>query len=92
MIIINMTVTRTELTVNKEPCVSMERKQIDRDQYNRIIDASPFFRRLGGKEKAIRSYTCDGYKVTKLTSTSPCKTIKVVREFVFSVEDRHVSI
>jgi N-acetyl-anhydromuramyl-L-alanine amidase AmpD len=42
-----------------------------------------FFRRLGGSESVQRAYTCYGYKVDKLTSTSPDKQTKVIREFNF---------
>jgi hypothetical protein len=46
-------------------------------------DTCKWFRRLGGLESVVRGYTCDGYKVTKLTSTSPDRQIKKVREFSF---------
>lgn len=41
------------------------------------------FRRAGGSETAVKSYTIAGYKVTKLTSTSKDKFRKVVREYKF---------
>ena len=42
-----------------------------------------WFRRLGGSETVQRSYTCAGYLVTKLISTSPDREIKHVREYKF---------
>ena len=41
------------------------------------------FRRSGGKEHAERSYTCRGYRVVKLTSTSPSGETKITREYKF---------
>ena len=46
-------------------------------------DTVKWFRRLGGSESIQRSYTKQGYKVTKLVSTSPDKQIKVIREYKF---------
>lgn len=46
-------------------------------------DTCKWFRRLGGSETVTRSYTCAGYLVTKLISTSPNKDIRVIREFNF---------
>lgn len=42
-----------------------------------------WFRRLGGSESLQRAYTCAGYKVYKITSTSPDKQNKTIREFKF---------
>lgn len=50
-------------------------------QYNNCINASPFFRRLGGSERQEKSYTKRGYKVTKITSISPDRNNKTVRLF-----------
>lgn len=40
-----------------------------------------FFRRLGGSEHAERSYTPVGYIVTRLISTNPDRTVRIVRKF-----------
>jgi hypothetical protein len=55
-------------------------------EYRNITSADTlkFFRRLGGTESAQYSYTCDGYTITFLTSTSPDKQKKTIREFSFS--------
>ena len=57
--------------------------QINETEYNNIIDSCPFFRRLGGSETLQREYTCAGYKVTRLISKSPDRTVKVIRTFKF---------
>jgi hypothetical protein len=64
---------------------TIETKEIDMRQYNNITndDTLKWFRRLGGSETATRNYTSRGYNVTKLISTSPDKSIKVIREFNF---------
>ena len=59
-------------------------QELREEYYNNVIDAAPFMRRLGGSETLTRSYTCNGYVVTKLVSKSPCKTIKRVFEFTFT--------
>ena len=41
------------------------------------------FRRWGGSETVERAYTNQGYKVVKLTSTSPNKQTKIIRTFKF---------
>jgi hypothetical protein len=46
-------------------------------------DTLKWFRRLGGSEHATRSYTCAGYAVTQLISTSPDRQIKIRREYTF---------
>lgn len=60
-------------------------REITEREYQNIAssDTLKFFRRLGGSESAIYGYTCNGYKITKLTSTSPDKSIKVIRKFNF---------
>jgi len=65
-----------------------ETREITEQEYNNITsnDTVKFFRRLGGSETLVRSYTCAGYKVVKLTSTSPDKETKVIRTFKFECE------
>ena len=54
---------------------------IDQETYDNIFskETQAFFRRLGGYERASKSYTTAGYIVTRLTSISPDKTTKIVR-------------
>jgi hypothetical protein len=58
---------------------------ISEEQYRNMTSADTlrFFRRIGGSESTIFGYTCNGYKVTRLTSTNPDKTTKIVRNFKF---------
>jgi len=61
-------------------------EEITETQYKNICsdDTLKWFRRLGGSESAERGYTCRGYRVVKLTSTSPNKQSKTIREFNFN--------
>lgn len=63
----------------------VENEKIDLSTHERITgkDTLQWFRRWGGSETAQRSYTYQGYKVTRLISTSPAKDKKIVREFKF---------
>ena len=56
-------------------------KPITQEQYNNIVTASPFFRRLGGIETHIKSYTARGYLTVELRSTSPDKQNRSVYKF-----------
>jgi hypothetical protein len=59
---------------------------INEQEYNRIIEASPFFKNLGGSEYHIRGYTSQGYKTVKLISKSPDRKAKTIRWFIFDNE------
>ena len=81
------TITRYELkpgtkTVWQE--VETETQEITERYYRNCVDASPFFRRLGGSEYLERSYTGRGYLVTRIISKSPDRTMKTIRTFKFS--------
>lgn len=58
---------------------------ITRERYEMLTSEKTlgWFRACGGTETAQRSYTCRGYNITRLISTSPNKQIKVIREFKF---------
>jgi hypothetical protein len=73
--------TKTTYLLNHEST-----EEITSEQYNNITntDTLKYFRRIGGSESAIYGYTCNGYKVTRLTSTSPDKQTKIVRTFNFT--------
>ena len=64
---------------------SKEVKEVTENQYHSVTnnDTVKYFRRLGGSETVVRNYTKQGYKVTKLVSTSPDKQNKVIREYKF---------
>ena len=76
------TFERTESGKNwKNSPTETEITTIDQETYNNIFskETQAFFRRLGGYERAFKSYTTVGYIVTRLISISPDKTIKIVR-------------
>jgi hypothetical protein len=59
-------------------------EDFNEEYYNNVVNSAPFFRRLGGSETLTRCYTSQGYKVYRLVSKSPCKTMKTIREFNWS--------
>ena len=76
------TYERTESGKNwKSNPTETEITTIDQETYDNIFskETQAFFRNLGGYERASKSYTNAGYIVTRLTSVSPDKTIKIVR-------------
>jgi N-acetyl-anhydromuramyl-L-alanine amidase AmpD len=86
MIQITLTETRLSKNPNTKTTYIVDSNKVEpitESQYNNYINSIPFFRRLGGSESLQRAYTCYGYKVYKLTSKSPDKQTKVVREFNF---------
>lgn len=85
-----ITETKTKLekkqgTKNAYKEVSKEVTEITERQHELTTndDTVKWFRRLGGSESLQRCYTCAGYKVYKMTSKSPYKQSKTVREFKF---------
>jgi hypothetical protein len=64
---------------------SEETKEITMQEHHNItsIETQKYFRRFGGSESANYNYTSQGYKVVKLTSTSPNKETKIIRTFKF---------
>lgn len=85
-----MKITLTEISYTKKPgtktvWVETEREQreITEKQYKNIVDAAPFFRRLGGSEYLERGYTECGYRVVRMLSTSPDKEHRTERLFNF---------
>lgn len=51
--------------------------------YCNSVDAIPFFRGMGGKERAQMGYTKHGYIPLQLSSVSPDGQSKTVRSFIF---------
>ena len=85
-----ITMTRTDLEKNPNTKTTYITKEVETEEltekaYKLITgdDTLKWFRRLGGTETAQRSYTCRGYNVTRLTSTSPDRQTKIVRTFKF---------
>lgn len=76
------TYERTESGKNwKSNPTETEITNIDQETYDNIFskETQSFFRRLGGYERASKSYTTAGYIVTRLISISPDKKRKIVR-------------
>lgn len=76
--------TKTTYLIDEE-----KKGVISKRQYKNITndDTIKFFRRLGGTETVERGYTSQGYLIYKLTSTSPDRQMKTIREFKF-IEDK----
>jgi len=72
--------TKTTYILERE-----EVREISQKEHDLLTneETQKYFRRLKGIETANYSYTCNGYKVTKLTSTRPDKATKIVRTFKF---------
>ena len=88
MYTIELTTTKLVKNPNTKTTYIVESKEVETitDKEHNLITCDntvKWFRRLGGSESLQRSYTCAGYKVYKLTSTSPDKQNKIVREFKF---------
>lgn len=81
---ITLTTTHLEKTgkVTYKP-VDTEVTEIIEEQYNNMVESKKFFKRLGGKESHTKNYTCRGYKVVKIKSTSPCGQFQTIRNFEF---------
>lgn len=90
----NTTITLTETKLVKNPNTkttyieeSKTVEEVTKEQHFLYFDSVKWFRRLGGSESVINSYTCAGYLGTQLISTSPDKQTKVIREFKFSAKN-----
>jgi hypothetical protein len=83
------TTVKTSRFVKKEgtktawKLIDTNTQELTLEQYRNCVNASPFFRRLGGSEHVVRNYTCAGYLVVRIQSTSPDKQQRTVREFSF---------
>ena len=64
---------------------SKETKEVTQEQYELTTNDNTckWFRRLGGSETKQMGYTFLGYICTKLTSISPDRQTKIVREYSF---------
>ncbi len=86
---ITMTTKKYSLTASgkgfKSKPENVEKEIITETQFDNITngDTRRFFKRLGGSESVVRSYTCDGYRVVELTSKNPSRDLKIVRSFDF---------
>ena len=85
---IRLTTTRTVKNPNTKTTYivdSIETRTVTREQHRNATSDETLkaFRRLGGTESVTREYTFAGYVVTKIVSTSPDKSIKIIREYEF---------
>ena len=85
---IKITLTETRFTKNPNTKTTyiVDSKKIETvtEKQHRLTtcdETVKWFRRLGGSETKQMNYTCLGYICTKLTSTSPDRQTKVVREY-----------
>ena len=72
----------TGKTWSKVP-TKVERIEVTEEYYKNIFDpkAVKFMRSLGGSERVIKGYNCEGYVPVELISISPDKKTKIVRKF-----------
>lgn len=72
--------TKTTYLLESEEQREIKEKEHDLLTNDKVCKS---FRSAGGSESKIYNYTCKGCKVVKITSTSPDKTKKTVRNFEF---------
>lgn len=68
-----------------------ESSNVDWEFYLNTIDAVPFFKNMGGKEKLDVKYTKVGKVPFQVTSINPDGTEKIVRTFNFDSAERNVN-
>jgi DNA gyrase/topoisomerase IV subunit B len=87
-----ITITLTETRLSKNPNTkttyivdNKETKEVTQEQYDLTTNdyTCKWFRRLGGSETKQMGSTFLGYVCTKLTSVSPDRQTKIVREYSF---------
>ena len=84
--IITLTETRLSKNPNTKTTYIVDSKKIETvtEKQHRLTtcdETVKWFRRIGGSETKRMNYTCLGYVCTKLTSISPDRQTKVVREY-----------
>jgi hypothetical protein len=73
---ITLTTDKYTLVSGKYKLESSKVTEVTEEHYNNYLDSVSFMKSLGGKEKVVKNGN-----TTVLTSTSPDKSIKVVRTF-----------
>jgi hypothetical protein len=66
-----------------EDCTEREHRLATSD------DTLKWFRRLGASESVTRAYTCAGYVPVRVVSTSPDKTMRTIREYKFTWNEKN---
>ena len=82
---ITLTTENYEKQGSKWVLVETETEDIPFEYYLNAVDASPFFKNLGGKESISKSYTVAGYIPVEIKSTSPDGTKRTVRKYDFAL-------
>ena len=79
------TLTRYEKVGKSFKQIEKEVREISQQHYENATstDTIKFFKRLGGTERISRNYTCAGYLIEKITSISPNRENKTIREYQF---------
>tara|TARA_R100000458_G_C8228539_1_gene210909 strand:- start:126 stop:386 length:261 start_codon:yes stop_codon:yes gene_type:complete len=85
MIIIEMTTTTKVKKGNKFVVKSVDKRNITMEHHRSFVESKEFFKNLGSIERHRKTYTCAGYKVFQISTTSPDRNTKVIREFDFQV-------
>ena len=83
---IQVTITRQEKKEGTKTVwidTETETKTVDKQFHINTVESAPFMRRLGGSETLTRSYTSQGYNVTRIVSTSPDKAKRSIYSFDF---------
>lgn len=75
--------TRYERRGGRWAEVDSKREDLTPAFYCNCIDAVPFFRGLGGTERITCGYTPLAYLPVSISSTSPDRKTRIVREFQF---------
>ena len=83
---ITMKTENYEKDGSKFKLVDSDTKDITWEQYFNVIDATPFFKNLGGTERVSKSYTVVGYVPVEIVSISPDREKKTVRKFSFELK------
>ena len=81
LLIGHVTVKRYEKRGARWILISESRKDVIPAYYFNTVDAIPFFKGLGGSERVSCGYCVRGYVPLEISSISPDKTMKTVREF-----------
>ena len=77
----HVTIRKYEKRGTRWYLVSESREDVTPAYYFNTVDAIPFFKALGGSERVSCGYCVRGYVPLEISSISPDKTMKTVREF-----------
>ena len=80
---IKVTITNQNKDGRRWTTSEKETKTIKPEFYMNTIDAVPFFKAIGGKEKVEKTYTKYGLIPVRIVSTRPDGNKRTIREFKF---------